>query len=212
MFGMLDYRAHKLFWLVTFPFRLIARLAFFVIVVIAILIARWTEYSPLIQIVVAYVTMEAIAMVFVALWALLVSWPIQKIFFWLVDVMPSRGENDEEAKEVVCKGQIIWLSKKLSFDIDNWTFEDTDNFVSCLHWRARIFFNARENFVKRLSVLQRLYDETGKQPGSFPQVEIEKILKPLNPGWFETAIVNPHFFNSIMGATIIVLVILYGPR
>ena len=115
MFGMLDYRAHKLFWLVTFPFRLIARLAFFVIVVIAILIARWTEYSPLIQIVVAYVTMEAIAMVFVALWALLVSWPIQKIFFWLVDVMPSRGENDEEAKEVVCKGQIIWLSKKLSF-------------------------------------------------------------------------------------------------
>jgi hypothetical protein len=38
MFGMLDYRAYKLFWLIGLPFRLALRLAFFVILAIAIFI------------------------------------------------------------------------------------------------------------------------------------------------------------------------------
>ena len=40
MFGMLDYRAYKFFWLVGLPLRLISRLCFFVIVAIAIMIGR----------------------------------------------------------------------------------------------------------------------------------------------------------------------------
>jgi hypothetical protein len=36
MFGMLDYRAQKLFWLLSLPLRLLARLAFFGNVLLAI--------------------------------------------------------------------------------------------------------------------------------------------------------------------------------
>ena len=51
MFGMLDYRAYKLFWLVGLPLRLISWVFFFAILAIAILIARWTEYPALVQMV-----------------------------------------------------------------------------------------------------------------------------------------------------------------
>jgi len=207
MFGMLDYRAHKLYWLLTLPFRIVARLLFFVIVAIAILIARWTEYSPLVQIVIAYVAMEGMATVFTLLWMGLVSWPIDKAFFWIVDVIPSRGEDPEEAKEIVQKGPIVWLTKKLMNHIDSWTYGDTHDFVSLMNWRARLFFNEREKFAKRVEVLRQLYENTGKQPSSFPQSELDKLLKPYKPGWFQIVVVS--YFNSIMGATIIVMTILY---
>ena len=60
--GMLDYRANKrlLSWI-------ISRLLFFVIIAIAVLIARWTDYSPLAQFVIAYVTMDGVALIFLVL-------------------------------------------------------------------------------------------------------------------------------------------------
>jgi hypothetical protein len=100
MFGMLDYRAHKLYWLLTVPFRLAWQLLFIAIVVAAILIAQWTEYSPLIQTLVALVAMWAMSLIFGLLWFFVVSWPIEKIFFWTVDVVPSRGEDTEEQRKL----------------------------------------------------------------------------------------------------------------
>ena len=52
MFGMLDYRAHKLFWLFSLPVRLIGWLMFFVAVGIGIAVAQWVEYSTLVRIVI----------------------------------------------------------------------------------------------------------------------------------------------------------------
>jgi hypothetical protein len=207
MFGMLDYRAHKLFWLLTLPFRLAWQLLFIAIVVAAILIARWTEYIPLIQIIVGLVAMWAMSLVFGLLWLFLVTLPVEKIFFWMVDVIPSRGEDMEEAKEVVRKGPIIWLTKKLLNHIDSWTYEDTAAWVSCMNWRARLFFNEKEKFAKRLEVLEQVYDETGQQPASLPQAELDKLLKPYKPGWLQVGVVS--FPNDIMGAAIIIIAIWY---
>jgi hypothetical protein len=39
MFGMLDYRAYKLFWLLGLPFRIIWRLLWFAIIALAVLVA-----------------------------------------------------------------------------------------------------------------------------------------------------------------------------
>ena len=63
MFGMLDYRAHKLIWLLRLPWRLVGRIAFLSIIVIAVLIAEWTEFSLLPKIVVGIVAFEAIGFV-----------------------------------------------------------------------------------------------------------------------------------------------------
>jgi hypothetical protein len=209
MFGMLDYRAHKLFWLVTLPFRLAWRVVYFVVIAAAILIAQWTQYSPLVQIIIGYVTMEGIFLVCSLLWLGLITWPVEKVFFWMVDVVPARGEDEEEAKEIVRKGPIIWLTKKLLNHIDSWTWEDTDHFVSLTNWRARLLFDEKQKVKKRVEVLEKLYYETGKQPSSLPQAELDKLLKAYKPSWFQIAIVTPHGFNSIMGASIIIVTILY---
>jgi hypothetical protein len=94
-------------------------------------------------------------------------------------------------------------------DIDNWTEQDTDDFVSLLNWRARLFFNAREKVEKRLAIFQQMYDDTGKQPSSCSHDDIQKMLQPYAPSWIEKAIVTPNFFNAIAGFIIITIAILY---
>ena len=93
--------------------------------------------------------------------------------------------------------------------IDEWTYEDTKAFVSLMNWRARLFFNQREKFENQIAVLQGLYDDTGQQPSEFGGKELAKLLKPYQPSWFQTAIVHPQFFNSIIGAIIIIVAIMY---
>ena len=100
MFGMLDYRAHKLFWLLCLPIRLAWRAFYFIFIAIAVSIGIWTGYPPLGQMIVAYVAFEGMFLVFGLLWLVLITWPVDKFFFWVVDVMPARGEDTEEAKEI----------------------------------------------------------------------------------------------------------------
>jgi hypothetical protein len=148
-----------------------------------------------------------IALIFALLWLALITLPVDKAFFWLIDVIPSRGEDVYEAKEIARKGPVIWLMKKLMNDVDNWTFEDTEAFVSIMNWRARLFFDERSRFLKRVKVLQEVHYDTGKEPSSLGEVEITKLLKPYQMNWFQRVIANEHGFNSIVGALIIIVVI-----
>jgi hypothetical protein len=52
MFGMLDYRAYKLLWLICLPLRLVMRIAAWGSVVIAIMISASPDYSVLIRIII----------------------------------------------------------------------------------------------------------------------------------------------------------------
>jgi hypothetical protein len=147
MFGMLDYRAHKLFWLVMAPFRVISLLTLWGIVFVAISIALSTAYSPLAQIVIAYVLMELIALLAFGVF-LIFEATVSKVFFWLVDVVPSKGEDFDEAREIVKSGLLLWLGKKWRTDIENWTHQDARDLVSPLNWRARWLFGARDKLAK----------------------------------------------------------------
>ena len=53
MFGMLDFRAHKLYWLLTFPFRLTNWVILFAAIV-GIIVARSTPYAWWAKIMIAY--------------------------------------------------------------------------------------------------------------------------------------------------------------
>jgi hypothetical protein len=203
---MLDYRAYKFYRLIGFPFRIVSRLAFFVIVGIAILIALQTSYMPILKMGIAYGAMEGILLVFILVWWLLIIiMPVEKAFFWVVDVVL----NIHEAKEIVRKGPVIWLSKKLMNDIENWTFEDTEEFAKCLNWRSRLFFKARERVSTRVRVLQETYWSTGKQPAELGDAEVKKLLNPYKDNWWESVIMSPQGWNAVVGATAIVFAIMY---
>src|SRR5262249_12429930 len=209
MFGMLDYRAYKLYWLICLPLRIAARLAFFVIIGIAIFIGHRTGYHVLVQMVIAYVAFEAISWVFIQLWALLIVMPIAKAFFWVIDVIPSRGENMEEAKLIVNVGPFVWLDKKFMNDIGNLTIDDTEEYAKCMSWRARLWFNAEERIGKRARIMQEVYRNTGKQLAELGEDEAYKLLKPYQHNWLERFIIHPYGWNSITAGIIIIVGILY---
>ncbi len=161
---MLDFRAHKLFWLICLPFRAIAKISFYAVVLLAIVIAESTSYSAIAKIAMAYLVMEGIALALsLVVWKGL-FWAIKSTFFWLVDVVPSHGANIDEAHAIVLTGRAFELNKKFENEIENWTFDDTREMISHMNWRARLFFPVTKRLAITVSELQRVHAETGKQP------------------------------------------------
>ena len=112
---MLDYRAHKrrLSWI-------ISRLLLFVIIAIAVLIARWTDYSPLVQFVIAYVTMDGVALVFLVLCD-------------TVDALRVLGEEFSvvwDAPYFVAISKYLGLTSFNRWESREWTGEEGEDVVS----------------------------------------------------------------------------------
>lgn len=126
-----------------------------------------------------------------------------------IDVVPSLGENIEEANLIARSGPIVWLSKNFANDVENWTIEDAEHFAKCMNWRARLLFNARDRVWKRSQVLRQVYWDTGKQPVELGEAEINKLLKPYKENWLETVIIHPQGWNAITGGAAIVVAIVY---
>ena len=203
MFGMLDYRAHNLLWLYGMPLRLLSWVLYFALIAGAIAIAQWTGYALLLQILIGYIAYEVLAMLAQVV-LLVLGWVAQRVFFFVVDVVPARGETVEEAKQIALHGDIVWLSNKFDKHIENWTVEDTDKMASVLNWRARWFLNARERLEDRVDVMKAQYAETGRRPAEMSQDEIKALIGHLED-WREWVVVR--FFQSIVAFVIILSLI-----
>lgn len=105
---------------------------------------------------------------------------IRRAFFWIVDVVPADGDNAEEAREVVLRGRIMHLSKKLVSDTGNMTLEEGIEFSRMANWRANLLFNARQRLGKRVTILYRYHSETGRQPQELRTDEIKKLGPVIN--------------------------------
>ena len=126
MFGMLDYRAHKLLWLLLWPISLVNLVVSYVVVLVtAVLIAtEFPRYHPLLKVAVAWLIAQAVLVVLSLLFWLVTS-IVKKVFFWTIDVVPAHGTNKEEARHVVVQGPFFTLSRKLESNIHEWTEDDT---------------------------------------------------------------------------------------
>jgi hypothetical protein len=202
MFGMLDYRAYKLLWLICLPVRLVTWIAAWGSIVIAITIGASLHYNLLIRIIIAYAIWEGAALVLQIARAIL-FWFIKKAFFWLVDVVPAKAENVAEAKEMAVGGPVTWLGKKFLTDIGSWNENDTEQFAALMNWRARMFFRSTERVRKRIWRFQEMYEHTGKQPGDLNESERQKLVADLDYSWFEKAIINPIAFSATLRIMII---------
>jgi hypothetical protein len=145
MFGMLDYRAYKLFWLINLPIRAAQALIWHGSAAIAALLAHLQfSYSPLIKGVIAYAGFQ-LFWIF-GFWLLFIpfTYVIKRIFFWVIDVVPAHGADAEEAMAVARLGPAFELNKKFDHDIEHWTEQDTNAFVALMNWRQRWFFPTRD--------------------------------------------------------------------
>jgi hypothetical protein len=203
MFGMLDYRAHKLLWLIYLPIRLCIWVSYFANIFVSILFANSLHYSLPIKIGVGYITFEIIGMLLVA-FLTFVSWIIQKAFFWIIDVVPSDGENAEEARAVVLMGPIFRLNRKGGRDIGNMTIEE----MMELSRRAngllgRILFKAHDRTGKRLLILFQHQMSTGKQPEELTPQEIKSLVGHLEFSKFEKVVASPAYMRSAVAFIVI---------
>lgn len=216
MFGMLDYRAHKLYWLLMLPFNILAKLGFFAVVFAAILIAQEITSIILLKIVLAYIIMEAISLIiYLPLW-LLISGAIKKFFLLFVDVVPSYGANAEEAEAVLLQGgKLFKLNKKFETEIENWTFDNTDAYVPlAFNWRARLFFKVKDRFNRVVVKLQEIQQETGEQPAAVGCRRIEEIREGVEGGhitWVEHSVTSQIFY-SVLGFVIIVIAMCFWDK
>ena len=212
---MLDYRAHKLFWLLNLPLRIIARLIFWGVVLGAIIFVGSLGYNPLLKILIAYGLVEGTGIVTMILFAFIDS-IVSRLFFWIVDVIPSKGDDEEEAKVIVKGGRLVWLAKKLNNEIENWTDRDTEEFYSALNWRARWLFKTREKVWKRIEIFRGEFYRTGREPGDLSRSEIQTLVGFLEGSKFDqavqTVIINQMFFNSILALTTIVIAVMMQQR
>ena len=55
---MLDYRAHKFYWLLSLPLQILGRLLWFVAIAVAIGVAQWTNYDAWLKIIIGYLVFE----------------------------------------------------------------------------------------------------------------------------------------------------------
>jgi hypothetical protein len=208
---MLDYRAHKLYWLIFLPFRIISFFTFYAVVFFTALIAQPMQYHVLIRIVVFFVAVEAITALLTLTIFAVVFWAVRSAFFWIIDVIPAHGSDPDEARAVVIYGPTFTLNKKYETTIERWTSADTDALVATLNWRSR-FFPIKERLTHNVAILKRIYSETGKEPRDLGQDGMKDVRKKLfsNPSWFETAIVSPPIFRSIVAFVLITIIIGQG--
>jgi hypothetical protein len=116
------------------------------LVVIAIIIRTSLDYSVPIRIVIAYAIWED-AMILLMIVSWIAFWFIKKGFFWVVDVVPAKADTAAEAKEMVVRGPMTWLGKKLAIDIGNWTEDDTEQFASLPARQLRALAPLRNNLL-----------------------------------------------------------------
>lgn len=206
MFGMLDYRAHKLYRLITFPFYFISWIIFFSAIAVGIMVARSTEFSWWAKIIIAYLVFELALFIGNLLFKCLM-WLFNRAFFWTVDVIPSEGSDNEEARAIVLSGELPLLMKKLGLKIEDWTEEDTAKLASYAPWRSRLFFrkNIKERFHARVRFMQQYYEETGVRVGELPRSKNDELLKPYKDPWYESLLANAQIVNSLVASVFILM-------
>ncbi|WP_119393178.1 hypothetical protein [Taklimakanibacter lacteus] len=120
---MLDYRAHKLYWLLLVPLALAAIALSFLLLFAVFVYARTFSYPTIVQFGIAVALFELGMIALQILFAIL-SWAVRKIFFFVVDVEPAEGRNKIEAEAVLVGGNVVRYIMKLKYQPRR--FDDDD--------------------------------------------------------------------------------------
>lgn len=215
MFGMKDYRAAKLYWLLSRPLNWFWFLAFPVAAFLLPIIVSAFIHQDLwlqipLQIVISYVVVELLAIP-----ALLSGFIFDKFFYFIIDVEPSLGKNETEAKRVLQGGgELFKLVQKMETHIEEWdTFDDTDRYYQlAFNWRQKLFFRdvTKARLRKTIDLLARNYHKNGTQPTKAVIDEVAKELATeLKQPILEKTICTATSWNTIVRLFIIVITTLY---
>lgn len=216
---MLDYRARKLYLvLIAFPMTLVAWCGFLVALGCGVLIARHFDYGYLLlSFATGYVAFELSGYIFYLVFKG-VSYLLNRVFLWTIDVEPSQGRTKEEAKILVLKGEATLVSRRYKeyFDEEggDWKPEYTEVLAKNINWRAKLFFNGKERVRKTIETRVNNKDEIMRamhENDSDTLAMWKARIAETDWKWYELAIVHNSFFNSLKGLVVLGLILIYFP-
>ncbi len=206
MFGMLDYRANKLFTILFgLPSLLLRWLYTFGAPFLYYGIGKMSAESRIYEVLISILALLIFEIIF-SLFFPQISKFFMFLFTLLVDIIPTDGRSKEEALEVVQGGSMILFllefNKKAPID---WSEEDIDILSSGFF---KFFF--KNKIQNRIRTIQQYYiDNPQLTPNEF---NTNKFLKShnLKPSIFEQIFVNPIFRGWVTSATIFVILMILG--
>ena len=207
MFGMLDYRANKLFLIIFgIPWFLLRWIAILGLPFLYYGIGLTLVDNRLLQVGVSLVSLFIGELI----WLLIVTY-IDKLFMFLfnllVDVIPAEGRTKEEALMVVKGGQQAIRMLNLSTKHPNdWSDDDyliyTDSIFT-------IFF--RSVIEKRIEFIKNYYTENPDAFVSISSVDEALKKKALDVGWLERLVCNPQWRGMVITYGLTAYLLLFNP-
>lgn len=197
MFGMLDYRAYKLYLILFFiPLFLLTLFQLFGLPFIYYSIGANLAENRILEIIISIIALFIIEL----LWALFVFGVLNKIFQFIfelfVDVIPHDGRNKEEAQIVVYNGQKGIDAIQMGKHPTTWD-EDLPERVSTQDWISAIFFSSKIRY--RLERVRDEWTEYRPTDSEYNDFVLNKYLKEnnLEKSWGEWA-ADPTIRKSII--------------
>ena len=191
MFGMLDYRAHKLYIILfCIPTLILVLFLLFGIPIISYLIGLRLFDARIFQIISSLVSLFIIG----SIWGLFVTFFISKLygftFSLFVDVIPHDGRTKEEAQMVVYGGDSAILFLEGDKHPSKWR-ENFGEEVAKTDWVKSLFFK-NKNIERFRLMKQRFEFDDEEEIDAYKPYKGENFLKEANlePSWFEIFICN----------------------
>jgi len=207
MFGMLDYRAHKLYALFSVPMWLVAWITSVIVMpIVAYSVGRSLGGSLLTQTLLSIGAMFGLEVLLTLIVKLV--WTIfEAIFFFIIDVVPVNGRSKSDALAVVRRGDVavhLWTMAK---GVEHWT----DELVEELATGSLFSRPYAERIRNRVHALRNFYLHN-------PSVELSEhasntFLREnnLTLGTVETAITNPFTRNLILKYAFFLVLLVIRP-
>jgi hypothetical protein len=208
MFGMLDYRAHKLYVVLVGPVGFILRLvAIIIIPFVCYLIGISISSNRAIQVAVTVVAMFVIAIPWYYLVKFIIAIP-EAIFYFLIDVIPTDGRSKDQAKFVVWNGEFGINLLTIDKHPSEWTDEVIES-ISNVNVFSRIF---SDKIQKRYHALRTFYlDNTDVVPSAYTAKQYLRRNNLAAPIW-EQCISNKIYRGWVISYAVLLLLLAFNPK
>lgn len=210
MFGMLDYRAHKLYFIIFFiPIFLLTLFSLFALPLINYSIGFYFADERIFQILISLVSLFVLEIV----WAMFILGFINKLFEFIfglfVDVVPHDGRTKEEAQMVVFSGDKAIRSLAIAKHPTTWT-DELINDLPKNDWVANMFY--RNNMVRRCNLVREYY-QSMPEDTPYSDRHVNKVLEEndLVLKWDETLFTTMQYRRAIFVFSFFLSLLIFNP-
>lgn len=201
MFGMLDYRAARLYMLFSVPLSFIG---FWMVVLLAplfsIAILNFFTQNKMIF-VISSIPMYIILSFLITLIFIFFRWVLRGIFYYVIDVIPTNERSSVEARFVAENGQFGISFLKLQKNPQTWHDEDIECVAS--FGTGRLFKNTR---IERFKNIRQHWIENNLDYIPTELIQIEFLKKNgSSPPIFELIITNHLYLNYLFGTVVLAI-------